>query len=221
MTDSANAQHAASGGGASPKKYYQREFWAKENLNYARPHHRLEKSARIINKLARGEKRDLLDVGCGPATLRRLLDSNIHYHGLDIAIQDPAPNLLQANLLETPIGFDNKQFDIIVAQGFFEYIGEHQDQKLAEISNILSNDGMLMLSYTNFAHRGRNIHWPFNNIQTMGEFRRSVAQHFRIRRFIPTAHNWNHTEPTRKLIKAANMHFDVSIPLVSPALAVE
>jgi hypothetical protein len=34
---------------------HKRDFWSKENLKYSRPHYRLEKSARIINRLTRGQ----------------------------------------------------------------------------------------------------------------------------------------------------------------------
>ena len=44
---------------------YKKDFWSNENLKYGRPHYRLEKSARIINGLARDKECTLLDVGCG------------------------------------------------------------------------------------------------------------------------------------------------------------
>ena len=62
-----------------------------------------------------------------------LLRSNIEYYGIDIAIHDPAPNLIEADLPNTPIRFDGKRFDIVIAQGFFEYIGTFQARKFAEI----------------------------------------------------------------------------------------
>ena len=84
---------------------YKKDFWSKENLQYSRPHYRLEKSARIINRIARGRSRTLLDVGCGPAPpLRSLLRPNIEYCGIDIAIHDPAPNLIEADFLRRRSG---------------------------------------------------------------------------------------------------------------------
>src|SRR5262249_43996585 len=116
------------------RRLHKKDFWSKENLKYSRPHYRLEKSARIINRLAQGRRCTLLDVGCGPATLASLLRPNIQYYGIDIAISDPAPNLIEADILEAPIQFENKRFDIILAQGVFEYIGNFQAQKFAEIA---------------------------------------------------------------------------------------
>ncbi len=84
---------------------YKKDFWSEENLKYSRPHFRMEKVARLINRLAGAQERTLLDVGCGPATLMSLLKPNIRYHGVDIAIQKPAPNLIEADFLETPIRF--------------------------------------------------------------------------------------------------------------------
>ena len=52
---------------------YKRDFWVKENQKHVPAHYRLQKSARIVNGLVGQEDRNLLDIGCGPATLMRLL----------------------------------------------------------------------------------------------------------------------------------------------------
>jgi SAM-dependent methyltransferase len=201
--------------------YYKRDLWQAENTNYARPHYRLQKSARIVNKIAQGERRTLLDVGCGPATLSSLLAPSVEYYGVDIALQVSAPNLLEMDLLENPIGFDGRRFDIIVAQGFFEYAGSFQDQKLAEIAKLLTANGVFLVSYVNFGHRERDIYWLYNNVQPIADFRSNVASHFKIRRYFPTSHNWHHNEPNKKLVRAGNMLVNANIPLISPILAVE
>ena len=202
-------------------QYYKKDFWRKENLKFSQPWYRLEKSARIINRIARGEECTLLDVGCGPATLMRLLPPNIQYHGIDIAIHDPAPNLIEADFLKTPIRFSDKRFDIIVAQGVFEYVGDFQSQKFAEIAHLLNENGTFIVSYTNFGHRNKQIYWPFSNIQSFDDFHKSLARYFNIERFFPASHNWKHAQPNRKLVKTVNMHIDLNIPFISPVLAVE
>src|SRR3974390_3204125 len=120
--------HAPSGAKATEEdtRYYKKDFWSTENPKYTEVHYRLAKCARIVNKLAGTEQRELLDVGCGPAALRNVLRRNIQYHGIDIAIQDPDPYLIEADILQTPIAFGDKMFDIVVAQGLFEYLGESQ-----------------------------------------------------------------------------------------------
>jgi SAM-dependent methyltransferase len=205
----------------SGQKLYKRDFWVQENLNYARPRFRLEKAARIINKLAAGSECDLLDVGCGPATLMRLLEPNISYYGIDIAIQRPAPNLIQADLIENPVEFGGRRFDIVLAQGFFEYMGGFQDEKMAEISKLLKPGGTFLASYVNFGHRSKSVYWPYSNVQPMPDFRRSLQRQFTIRRSFPTAHNWRHSEPNRWFLKASQMDLNVNIPFLSPKLAVE
>jgi len=209
------------GGERAGVRYYKRDFWSKENLKYDRPHYRMQKAARIIRKIAGDRPRSLLDVGCGPAALKRLLPPNIDYYGIDIAIQSPAPYLVESDFLESRIGIGDKKFDIVTAQGVFEYVGERQPQKFAEIADILEPGGTFIVSYVNFAHRQRNIYWPYSNIQAPEDFRASLAQHFVIRNVIPTSHNWHHGEPNRRIIQAANMHLNVSIPYISRALAVE
>jgi SAM-dependent methyltransferase len=198
-----------------------KDFWSEENLNFSKPWYRLEKSARIIKRLARGRECTLLDIGCGPATLMRLLPSNVQYHGIDIAIHDPAPNLIEADIVESPIGFHGKRFDIVIAQGIFEYVGNCQAQKFAEVAQLLKENGIFIATYWNFGHRKTYVYDAFSNIRTLSEFRRDLETYFTIDRFFPTSHNWGHGEPNRKLIKALNMHMNVNIPLISPALAVE
>ena len=200
---------------------YKKDFWIKENLKCSGPHYRLEKSARIINRLAQGKEFMLLDVGCGPAALMPLLRSNIQYYGIDIAIHDPAPNLIEADFLATPIRFDEKRFDIVTAQGVFEYVGAFQAQKFAEISQLLNDGGIFIVSYVNFGHRDRDIYWPYSNVQAIDDFRQSLTQYFEIKRYFPTSHNWHRCEPNRKFIKAVNMHMNINIPFVSRILAVE
>ena len=209
-------------GGDNTVRYHQRDFWSKENLKFSQPHYRLEKSARIIDKLAHGRECTLLDVGCGPATLMRLLPPNVHYYGIDIAINDPAPNLIEADFLKTPIKFGDRRFDIIIAQGVFEYAGTFQSQKFAQIAELLNEaDGIFVVSYWNFSHRNEHIYWPFNNVQSMNDFRKSLACYFNIDKYFPASHNWQHDSPKRKLNKAVNMRLNMNIPFISSRLAVE
>jgi SAM-dependent methyltransferase len=220
MNNSTEGKDVAPDGGVS-NTLYKRGFWRTENQKYSRIHYRLEKSAHIINRLAEGKQATLLDVGCGPATLMRLLGPNIRYYGIDIAIQEPAPYLIEADFLESPIKFGAMQFDIVVAQGVFEYVGTFQSQKFAEVAQLLNENGTFIVSYVNFNHRKRDIYWPYSNVQSSGDFRRSLSRHFAIRSIIPTSHNWNHWEPNRKLVRTINMHINIAIPIISPILAVE
>jgi SAM-dependent methyltransferase len=202
-------------------QYYKRDFWSKENLKFARIHYRLAKAARIAIRIAGGRDSTLLDVGCGPAALTQVLPANIHYYGIDIAIQEPAENLLEADFLENPIKFGDKKFDIVLAQGVFEYMGEFQSQKFAEIARLLNAGGTFIVSYVNFGHRNREVYEPYSNVQSFADFRTSLARHFTIDRYFPTSHNWGHAEPNRRLVKSVNMHINANIPFISPALAVE
>lgn len=200
---------------------HKKDFWGKENLKYSRPHYRLEKSARIVNKLAQGKRCTLLDVGCGPATLASLLQPNIQYYGIDIAVHNPTPNLIESDFIEAPIQFGDKRFDIVLAQGVFEYMGKFQTEKFTEIAQLLNDGGVFIVSYVNFNHRNRSIYWPYSNVQSLNDFRQSLARHFYIHRSFPTSHNWNHSEPSREFVKTVNMHINIDIPFISRALAVE
>src|SRR5262249_15774329 len=65
-------------------RYYASDFWRGENLKYVEPHFRMLKAARILTRLAKDREVSLLDIGCGPATLRQLLPASVKYHGIDI-----------------------------------------------------------------------------------------------------------------------------------------
>jgi SAM-dependent methyltransferase len=205
----------------SAAEVYKRDFWIKENRKHIPAHYRLRKSARIINGIAGGQPRDLLDVGCGPATLGRLLDPNIRYHGIDIAIGDPAPNLIETDILKQPIRFADQRFDIVAALGLFEYVGARQDDKFAEIAKILNERGRFVLTYTNFGHRDKHIFEAFSNVQPARAFRESLARYFTIERCFPTSYNWHGGQPAKALLQAANMNVKANIPLAGPKLAVE
>lgn len=200
---------------------HKREFWKDENLKYAEPHFRMRKTARVICKVAGDRQCDLLDVGCGPAALRTLLPQNISYYGIDIAIQDPAPYLREFDFLESPIEFGTKKFDIITAQGVFEYVGELQSQKFSEIRRILKEHGNFILTYMNFGHRRKSVYEPYSNVQESAAFRADLSRFFVITRSFPISHNWRHSQPNRKLLKAAQAHLNVNIPVISPILAVD
>jgi SAM-dependent methyltransferase len=223
MDDPASsAETAAADSAVGTVRYNARDFWRKENLKFAQAHFRMERAVRIINAITQGREADLLDVGCGPGTLMHLLGENIHYYGIDIAIHDPAPNLIEADFLKAPIAFGGRLFDIVVAQGVFEYIGTFQSQKLAEISNLLTDHGKFIASYWNFGHRDKHVYPVFNNIQSVSQFRAALTRYFSIDRSFPVGHNWRHHEPARKSLgAAAQMRVNMNIPFVSPALAVE
>ena len=197
------------------------KFWRKENLRFDEPHYRSVKAVRIIEKLAQGRECSLLDVGCGPAALGRLLPANIDYYGIDIAIQNPAPNLLEADLRTAPIKFRDKRFDIVLAQGIFEYVGDAQSRKFAEIAGILEPDGKFVVSYWNFGHRKPDVYYAFSNVRPLSDFRKDLARYFNIDSSFPVSHNWHHTGPKRRITKAINMPVRINIPFISPALAVE
>jgi SAM-dependent methyltransferase len=202
-------------------QYKQRDFWSTENLKFSRPHYRMEKALRIINKVAGSRERDLLDIGCGPAALMHLLPPTIHYYGIDMAIQESAPNLIEADIVRAPIEFAGKKFDIIIAQGLFEYVPEVQSQKFAEIAEILRPSGTFIVTYWNYAHRNTKVYHAHSNVQPFGDFRRDLERHFNVDRYFPASHNWYHGSPSMRFNKALNMRINMNIPVISPLLGVE
>jgi len=200
---------------------YKKDFWYTENLHYSRPHPRMAKVARLANSLACGGNCTLLDVGCGPATLAALLQPNIDYYGVDIAIHGPAPNLLEVDLLENPIGFDGRRFDIIVAQGFFEYVGKFQSQKFAEIASLLTESGTFIASYVNFGHWHPFTYRRYSNVQPFLKFRACIEEHFSVDRIIPTSYNLRHRDSEGKLTEVLRLGTDVNVPIFGSFFAIQ
>jgi SAM-dependent methyltransferase len=181
----------------------------------------MQKVARLVRRLAGDREVDLLDVGCGPGTLGSLMPSNVHYHGIDISIPVPAANLLEVDILQNPIGYGDMRFDLVVAQGMFEYVGELQSEKFAEIAAVLKDGGKFILTYQNFDHRSREIYWPYSNVQRPADFRKDLARFFKTERRFVGVHNWNHTHPRRTLVQAPQARLNIYVPVISPKLAVD
>lgn len=222
MTDSATGKGTVSRSDLTERaSRYKKEFWGAENLKFSEPWYRLEKAARIVTRLAAGSQCSLLDVGCGPGTLGRLLPANVEYSGIDISIPNPAPNFAEADLLESAIGMGDRKFDLVTALGFFEYVGDRQQQKLTEIAGLLPGGGKFVVTYTNFGHRNPRIYDAFSNVQPLAGFRADLQRHFTVDKSFPASHNWKHSQPSREFVKNANMHVNANIPLISPALAVD
>ena len=201
---------------------FDKKFWFDENLRYSQPHFRLIKCANILKALSKGKTRELLDVGCGPATLAKLLPENFQYYGIDLAIHEKSPYLKEADILNRPIEFGDKKFDFIVASGVFEYMGEQQHQKFSEIKNILKPAGKFITTFINIHHR-HPLHafHMYNNIIPIHEFLRDLMTVFHVDRYFPTSYNWYGSEPRKKYVVALNLHMDLNIPLIGPWLAVE
>jgi glycosyltransferase involved in cell wall biosynthesis/SAM-dependent methyltransferase len=205
----------------SPEAVHRQDFWRNENMKYAEPHHRMLKVSRIVNELAEGGEKRLLDIGCGPATLATLLEPNIRYYGMDVALQKRSPNLSECDILEERITSEHAPFDLVVAQGIFEYLADRQEQKLAEIADLLSTGGRFIVSYVNFGHRRPYRYWLYTNVQPIEQFRDSLSEYFVVEKQFPTAHNWSGSEPTRWYVRRPNMHVNLNVPFLTKKLSVE
>jgi SAM-dependent methyltransferase len=149
------------------------------------------------------------------------MPEGVSYHGIDIAIQEPAPYLIETDFLEAPVGFGGKKFDVVVAQGVFEYVGQFQSEKLAEIAGLLRDGGRFVVTYQNFDHRKKEVYWPYSNVQRPADFRADLSRFFHVERYFPLSHNWNHSQPNRNFMKTAQACLNVSVPVISRILAVD
>ena len=204
-----------------PENFRDRNYWIVENTLYAEASFRLRKCARFLNELAGDRDCALLDVGCGPAALRHLLNPNIRYYGIDIAIHKPAAQLKELDIARQPLEFDGQRFDFVVALGFFEYMGDQQKRKLEEIREILKDNGKFIMSYINFGHFHRKVWSNYNNVQSIAEMRESLKDVFRVDKCFPASHHLRQKQPGKYALPGLQMHINWNIPMMSPMLAVE
>ena len=198
-----------------------RDYWIVENTLYVEPSFRLRKCARLIGEMSGCRACNLLDVGCGPGALRELLPANVRYHGIDIAIHDPAAHFREMDTAREPIDFDGQRFDFVTAMGFFEYMGGVQKLKFEEIRRILNPGGKFILSYINFGHYGRKV-WPnYNNVQSPAEMRKALGEVFTVERHFPASHHWRQKQPGKFSLRPLQMHINFNLPVLSPLFAVE
>jgi cyclopropane fatty-acyl-phospholipid synthase-like methyltransferase len=221
VTDHADSERATNEGRTLDASHYKKAFWDVANISFGEPWYRLQKAAGLVARLSGDRRCTLLDVGCGPGTLMRLLPGNIEYFGIDIAIHTTSPNFIEADIAREPIAFNGKRFDLVTALGLFEYVDDSQSQKFADVAEILQPDGKFVLTYTNFGHRKSRIYEAFSNIQPLDSFKQDLQRYFTVERCFPASHNWKHSQPDRRIIKAANMRVNANIPVLSPMLAVD
>jgi SAM-dependent methyltransferase len=204
--------------------YRKQDLAGAGDVKQATPPFRTRKVARVIRRVVadrRLPRVDLLDVGCGPGTLAALLPDGVRYHGVDIAITSPAPNLAQLDIVEDPLSFGGKTFGIVVAQGLFEYLGDAQSRKLAEIAALLAEDGTFICTYRNFAHRGKRVYWPYGDVRQPRDFRRDLERRFRIEKAFPTAYNFNPRHPNWAPLRLSQERCQLNIPVIGRLLAVD
>jgi cyclopropane fatty-acyl-phospholipid synthase-like methyltransferase len=129
--------------------------------------------------------------------------------------------LIETDFVAQPIRFQDKTFDIVVAMGVFEYMGEHEEEKLVEIESLLKPGGRFLMSYINFDHFRRIIYPAYNNVQSIDALKAKVSRVFHIDRCYPVSHHRRHKQPGKNALPAVQMQFNLNIPFLSSWLAVE
>lgn len=105
----------------------------------------------------------VLDVGCGPGTLKQLMPEGVEYFGVDIATDaisaagDPEHFAVE-DLEVAPRAFGDRTFDVVICSGIFEYIHD-RDQFLAFLHRKTTAGGHLVLSQTNHQHYRDGLDW--------------------------------------------------------------
>lgn len=136
-------------------------YWNVRGPEFDTVHPRLQLIGRLIGELP--GVRTMLDVGCGPAAMRRVVPPGIEYFGIDIAsdviagLDDPAH--FQVVNLDTVDGcFDDRRFDLVVCSGVFEYIND-RERFMRLLRRKAAPGGHLILSFTNHQHLKDGLRW--------------------------------------------------------------
>jgi len=170
----------------------------------------MRKVARMVSRLAGDREYDLLDVGCGPGTLQRLMPSNVPI----TASTSQSPRLRITCLRRIswkPRSTSGIRFDFVVAQGI--------SSTWASTSHRIRRDRR-----TPQARRQVRAHVPELRPQATrgllavqqcpapGQLPRDLSRFFKINRSFPLSHNWNHSQPRRPLMKASQAHINLNVP---------
>ncbi len=130
-------------------------YWNSRTLDFQKVHPRLRIIRRLFDAIP-AQVRTVLDVGCGPATIRDILPSHIEYFGVDFAqvvidaFRDPV-HYEVADINASPRCFGARRFDVIICSGIFEYVKD--PVAFVEFLEAKSHvGGHLLLSYTNRQH---------------------------------------------------------------------
>jgi SAM-dependent methyltransferase len=202
------------------EKYFSRDYWIQENLAYSHVYFRTEKIASIANALAKGERCDLLDIGCGPCTLATLLHKNINYFGIDIAIHDPKPYLVEADIVNNAIVWRDKSFDLIVAAGVFEYLGSLEKNKFAEINALLKPNGKFIVTYSNIQHRVKPLYPTWNNVKSIDDFKLNLEACYQVERYFPAYYSMSDRDLTNSTMRKLQLHLNCNVPFIDKLLGV-
>lgn len=194
--------------------FYTKQYWIKENYKYKNVHFRLERVANIINAKSK-RSADLLDIGCGTATLSTILREDINYFGIDIAPHSNEPNIRELDIANSVIQFDERKFDVIVVSGLFEYLGEKHVEKMKEISNILKDRGIFIVTFSNMEHIKKPNYPSWNNFDSISVFKGNLEKHFQVMNYFPAYHNIKYTEITNGIGKKLAHKINFNIPTIS------
>lgn len=93
----------------------------------------------------------ILDVGCGPGYLLKVLPPNCDYYGIDIAadiIQSnqkrfPTQNFTCVNVIEAKLPYDDKKFDVIIMAAFLEHV-RNPKPMFKEMFRVLKDGGVVI-----------------------------------------------------------------------------
>lgn len=157
-----------------------RRRWAGEVAAYDVAHRRLRQVAALV---AASKARTVLDVGCGPGALARLLPG-VRYTGIDfVAASDPAFEFFECDFNRSPLPSGIGPFDAVVCSGLLEYILD-VPAFLESLRPLIC--GRLIATYFNMNHvsriaalaRGKTfpVHPTWKNFYSPRDFRKLLER---------------------------------------------
>ena len=118
----------------------------------------------FIGNYFRNIKGKLLDVGCCRGGLRKYINRELDYYGVDVLINN-FENYIRINLNSKILPFKNKQFDAVNCSDVLEHLF-YPLEMLKEIKRVLKDDGVVLVSLPNDKGLNRIFLDLFSNIRS-------------------------------------------------------
>jgi SAM-dependent methyltransferase len=141
--------------------------------------------SKLVPRLVANARGVLLDVGCGTMPFRRFVDGRsavTEYHGVDVELRGPGVTLISG--VDRMEGIGDETCEIVLCTEVLEHVSD-PGSALAEISRVLKDNGVLLLSVPFLARLHEEPHDYFR--YTEHGLRYLLMQHgFSVREIVPT-----------------------------------
>jgi SAM-dependent methyltransferase len=104
----------------------------------------------FLSRFFQGHEGKLLDLGCREGHIRNYLPKDIEYTGVDVIKRFKKCQFFNLNdLNKSPLSFQNKSFDFILASAIIEHLLLDLNIFMHELKRVLKDKGFMIITYPN------------------------------------------------------------------------